>query len=110
MAKRLSHGQHADGVNGAVVGAPPMLTNRFLAAIALATEIHGHERRMGTEIPYLAASAGREATDLTIDQLVGLIERRPRPPSSGASLLRDSPPTRKRHVRAGSLEGLQHER
>jgi hypothetical protein len=54
MAKRLSHGQHADGVNGAVVGAPPMLTNRFLAAIALATEIHGHERRMGTEIPYLA--------------------------------------------------------
>jgi (p)ppGpp synthase/HD superfamily hydrolase len=34
--------------------APPALTERFLAAVALATQIHGHERRKGTEIPYLA--------------------------------------------------------
>lgn len=33
---------------------PPALTERFLAAVALATRIHGHERRTGTEIPYLA--------------------------------------------------------
>jgi hypothetical protein len=35
-------------------GAPPPLTERFLAAVALAEEIHGHDRRKGTEIPYLA--------------------------------------------------------
>jgi len=35
-------------------GAPPALTERFLAAVALAQEVHGHERRTGTEIPYLA--------------------------------------------------------
>lgn len=33
---------------------PPALTERFLAAVALASQIHGHERRPGTEIPYLA--------------------------------------------------------
>jgi HD domain len=35
-------------------GAPPELTDRFLAAVALAQEIHGRQRRTGTEIPYLA--------------------------------------------------------
>jgi hypothetical protein len=34
--------------------APPALTGRFLAAVALAQEVHGHQRRTGTEIPYLA--------------------------------------------------------
>jgi hypothetical protein len=34
--------------------APPALTKRFLAAVALADQIHGHERRKGTNIPYLA--------------------------------------------------------
>src|ERR1019366_3033204 len=34
--------------------APPALTERFLAAVALAAQIHGHQRRTGTEIPYLA--------------------------------------------------------
>lgn len=34
--------------------APPALTERFLAAVALATQVHGGERRKGTEIPYLA--------------------------------------------------------
>lgn len=38
------------GVNGT----PPALTERFLAAIALAQQVHGHVRRSGTEIPYLA--------------------------------------------------------
>ncbi|HUO71276.1 MAG TPA: HD domain-containing protein [Solirubrobacteraceae bacterium] len=33
---------------------PPALTSRFLAAVRLAQEIHGHDRRTGTEIPYLA--------------------------------------------------------
>ena len=33
---------------------PPALTERFLAAVALAQEVHGHVRRSGTEIPYLA--------------------------------------------------------
>jgi hypothetical protein len=33
---------------------PPALTGRFLAAVALAAEVHGEERRTGTEIPYLA--------------------------------------------------------
>jgi (p)ppGpp synthase/HD superfamily hydrolase len=35
-------------------GAPPVLTERFLAAVALAEQVHGHERRKGTEIPYIA--------------------------------------------------------
>jgi hypothetical protein len=35
-------------------GVPPALTDRFLAAVALAQEVHGHVRRSGTEIPYLA--------------------------------------------------------
>jgi (p)ppGpp synthase/HD superfamily hydrolase len=39
---------------GTMQGAPPQLTDRFLAAVALAQEIHGHQRRRGTEIPYLA--------------------------------------------------------
>jgi (p)ppGpp synthase/HD superfamily hydrolase len=33
---------------------PPDLTERFLAAVALAEEIHGRQRRQGTQIPYLA--------------------------------------------------------
>jgi hypothetical protein len=33
---------------------PPALTGRFLAAVALAEQIHGLQRRKGTEIPYLA--------------------------------------------------------
>jgi (p)ppGpp synthase/HD superfamily hydrolase len=32
----------------------PALTERFLAAVALAEETHGRVRRQGTEIPYLA--------------------------------------------------------
>jgi hypothetical protein len=35
-------------------GPPPALTERFLAAVALAQQVHGHVRRNGTEIPYLA--------------------------------------------------------
>jgi (p)ppGpp synthase/HD superfamily hydrolase len=35
-------------------GAAPALTGRFLAAIALANEVHGGKRRLGTEIPYVA--------------------------------------------------------
>ncbi len=34
--------------------APPALTERFLAAVALAQEVHGDQRRTGTKIPYLA--------------------------------------------------------
>lgn len=34
--------------------APPALTERFLAAVVLAVQVHGDERRKGTEIPYLA--------------------------------------------------------
>jgi (p)ppGpp synthase/HD superfamily hydrolase len=34
--------------------APPPLTERFEAALALANEIHGDKRRLGTEIPCLA--------------------------------------------------------
>ena len=34
--------------------APPALTDRFLAAVALAQEVHGHQRRTGTKIPYMA--------------------------------------------------------
>ena len=37
-----------------IATAPPALTERFLAAVALAQEVHGHVRRSGTEIPYLA--------------------------------------------------------
>ena len=35
-------------------GSAPALTERFLAAVALAEAVHGRERRAGTEIPYLA--------------------------------------------------------
>lgn len=35
-------------------GAPPALGARFLDAVVLAEQIHGRERRTGTEIPYLA--------------------------------------------------------
>jgi (p)ppGpp synthase/HD superfamily hydrolase len=35
-------------------GAPPALTHRFRAAVALAQEIHGADRRSGTEVPYMA--------------------------------------------------------
>lgn len=38
----------------AATEAPPPLTSRFLAAVALASEIHDGQRRMGTEIPYMA--------------------------------------------------------
>jgi len=37
-----------------VPGSAPALTERFLAAVALAEAVHGRERRAGTEIPYLA--------------------------------------------------------
>ena len=37
-----------------MTSAPPALTERFLAAVALAGEVHGRERLTGTEIPYLA--------------------------------------------------------
>jgi (p)ppGpp synthase/HD superfamily hydrolase len=37
-----------------VPDAAPALTERFLAAVALAEEIHGRQRRIGTEVPYLA--------------------------------------------------------
>jgi hypothetical protein len=33
---------------------PPPLTDRFLAAVELAAEVHGLQRRTGTEIPYIA--------------------------------------------------------
>jgi HD domain-containing protein len=33
---------------------PPALTTRFMDAVALAQEVHGHRRRSGTQIPYLA--------------------------------------------------------
>jgi hypothetical protein len=33
---------------------PPALTERFLAAVALAAQVHGRDRRTGTEIPYVA--------------------------------------------------------
>jgi (p)ppGpp synthase/HD superfamily hydrolase len=33
---------------------PPPLSERFLAAVALATELQGRDRRAGTQIPYLA--------------------------------------------------------
>lgn len=33
---------------------PPRLTKRFLGAVALANEAQGEQRRLGTEIPYLA--------------------------------------------------------
>jgi (p)ppGpp synthase/HD superfamily hydrolase len=32
----------------------PALTDRFLAAVAMAQEVHGRARRTGTEIPYMA--------------------------------------------------------
>jgi (p)ppGpp synthase/HD superfamily hydrolase len=32
----------------------PALTGRFLAAVALAEELHGRDRRSGTQIPYVA--------------------------------------------------------
>jgi (p)ppGpp synthase/HD superfamily hydrolase len=34
--------------------APPQLTDRFLAAVALANEVHGDARRIGTNVPYMA--------------------------------------------------------
>jgi (p)ppGpp synthase/HD superfamily hydrolase len=33
---------------------PPALTSRFLDAVELAAEVHGDQRRKGTEIPFLA--------------------------------------------------------
>ncbi|MGZ6617270.1 MAG: HD domain-containing protein, partial [Solirubrobacteraceae bacterium] len=39
---------------GRIGTTPPALTGRFLAAVALAQEVHGHVRRSGTEIPYVA--------------------------------------------------------
>jgi (p)ppGpp synthase/HD superfamily hydrolase len=37
-----------------MAGEAPELTDRFLAAVRLANELHGGQRRLGTEIPYLA--------------------------------------------------------
>ena len=48
----LSPGALASVARGATT--PPALTERFLAAVALAQDVHGHVRRSGTEIPYLA--------------------------------------------------------
>jgi len=42
------------GTIEAVSDLPPHLSERFLDAVALAAEVHGHDRRTGTEIPYLA--------------------------------------------------------
>jgi HD domain len=39
---------------GEMASTPPPLTERFLAAVALAADVHGRQRRAGTEIPYLA--------------------------------------------------------
>jgi (p)ppGpp synthase/HD superfamily hydrolase len=33
---------------------PPALTSRFIAAVELASEVHGRQRRKGTRIPYMA--------------------------------------------------------
>ena len=33
---------------------PPALTERFRRAVEVASEIHGAQRRAGTQIPYLA--------------------------------------------------------
>ena len=33
---------------------PPLLTDRFFAAAAFANEVHGGQRRLGTQIPYIA--------------------------------------------------------
>ncbi len=33
---------------------PPLLTGRFVRALALANEVHGEQRRKGTRIPYVA--------------------------------------------------------
>lgn len=40
--------------HSAIKQAAPALTERFLAAVELATEVHGGLRRTGTEIPYMA--------------------------------------------------------
>jgi (p)ppGpp synthase/HD superfamily hydrolase len=32
----------------------PLLTDRFLDAVSLAEEVHGRQRRTGTEVPYMA--------------------------------------------------------
>jgi hypothetical protein len=51
----LSAGTAGAGATlGRIGTAPPALTGRFLAAVALAQEVHGHVRRSGTEIPYVA--------------------------------------------------------
>ena len=39
---------------GEITGTAPSLTDRFLDAVALAEEVHGRDRRSGTEVPYLA--------------------------------------------------------
>jgi hypothetical protein len=50
----VSNVRRPSGDVKANAGAPPALTDRFLSAVALAAEVHGEERRTGTEIPYLA--------------------------------------------------------
>jgi hypothetical protein len=45
----------------AVRASPPPLTDRFLAAVALACETHGDQRRLGTEIPYAGDTPSRAA-------------------------------------------------
>jgi (p)ppGpp synthase/HD superfamily hydrolase len=37
-----------------MAAAPPSLTERFLAAVGMAQDVHGEQRRTGTEIPYMA--------------------------------------------------------
>ena len=38
---------------------PPALTGRFLAAVALSQDVHGQQRRAGTEIPCVAHPVDR---------------------------------------------------
>ena len=54
MDETISDSELAETRLGAIASAPPPLTERFLAAVALAAEVHGRQRRSGTEIPYLA--------------------------------------------------------
>ena len=52
--------------------APPALTERFLAAVALAQEVHGEQRRTGTEIPYLSNASARTSSDgVTVRPSIG---------------------------------------
>jgi hypothetical protein len=52
VAQRV--GDESAGLADQVGTPPPALTAGFLSAVALAQEVHGHTRRSGTEIPFLA--------------------------------------------------------